>query len=53
MSIIDKFEVTDILKIHQYKSLIADEDKNQIEHFDWKASKEDQFYVEAKAILYD
>jgi hypothetical protein len=43
MTMIQKYEVNDADKLELYEKLLAKEDKDGIEHFDWKASKEDLF----------
>lgn len=40
---IDQFEVTNTERITLFESLIAEEDQNEQEHFDWTASKQDPF----------
>ena len=45
--------MTDSDVIANYESLIAKEDQDGVVHFDWKASKQDPFYLDTIELLKD
>jgi len=49
--ILQKYEITDEVRIEYLKTKLASEDQNDIKYFDWKLSKEDPFYKDIKLVL--